>query len=241
MTETVQRRILIIDDDSRLQAVLSEYLQAHQYLTRSALSGTEGVTAIRDNRDQSFDLVVLDIMLPDMDGFETLRQLRTLSNLPVIMLTARIDETDRIVGLEMGADDYMHKPFNPRELLARIKAVLRRGASSDRPKPKDEGGLIHLGPFVFDPERAKGYRDGKDLGLSAVEWDILFELVKHPGRPFTRDQLLNTARGRDFDAFDRSIDVHISRIRKKIEDDPARPAYIKTVWGRGYAWVEGNE
>ena len=215
MTETAQRNILIIDDDSRLQAVLSEYLQAHQYLTRSALSGADGVTAIRDNRDQPFDLLA-----------------------PVIMLTARIDETDRIVGLEMGADDYMHKPFNPRELLARIKAVLRRGSSPDSPKPKDESGLIHLGPFVFDPGRAKGYRDGKDLGLSAVEWDILFELVRHPGRPFSRDHLLNAARGRDFDAFDRSIDVHISRIRKKIETDPARPAYIKTVWGRGYAWAE---
>ena len=241
MTEPVKRNILIIDDDSRLQAVLAEYLQDHRYITRSALTGMEGVSMIRDNPDLPFDLAVLDIMLPDMDGFETLRRIRTLSSLPVIMLTARIDETDRIVGLEMGADDYMHKPFNPRELLARIKAVLRRGGTSSGSMQAGNEDLLHLGPFVFDPARGKGFKDGKDLGLSAVEWDILSELIRYPGRPFSRDHLLNAARGRDFDAFDRSIDVHISRIRKKIEDDPARPAFIRTVWGKGYAWAEGNE
>lgn len=238
MTDAIKRKILLIDDDSRLQAVLSEYLRDHQYITESALTGTEGVSMIRDNPDIPFDLVVLDIMLPDLDGFETLRQIRTLSALPVIMLTARIDETDRIIGLEMGADDYMHKPFNPRELLARIKAVLRRGGSSSQSRNTANNDLLYLGPFVFDRARGKGFKDGKDLALSAVEWDILHELIQHPGRPFSRDHLLNTARGRDFDVFDRSIDVHISRIRKKIEDDPARPFYIKTVWGKGYAWSD---
>jgi two-component system phosphate regulon response regulator OmpR len=238
MTDAVKRKILLIDDDSRLQAVLSEYLRDHQYTTESALTGTDGVGMIRDNPDIPFDLVVLDIMLPDLDGFETLRQIRTLSALPVIMLTARIDETDRIIGLEMGADDYMHKPFNPRELLARIKAVLRRGGSSSQSRNTANNDLLNLGPFVFNRARGKGFKDGKDLALSAVEWDILHELIQHPGRPFSRDHLLSTARGRDFDAFDRSIDVHISRIRKKIEDDPARPLYIKTVWGKGYAWSD---
>ncbi len=238
MTEPFKRKILVIDDDKKLQAVLTEYLNSHPYTVESAYTGSDGVAMIRDNTDVPFDLVVLDIMLPDMDGFETLRQLRTLSDLPVIMLTARIDETDRIVGLEMGADDYMHKPFNPRELLARIKAVLRRGAPSSSPRDTADSDLLYLGPFVFDMGRGKGFKAGKDLGLSAVEWDILSELVRHPGRPFSRDHLLNTARGREFDAFDRSIDVHISRIRKKTEDDPARPRYIKTVWGKGYAWSD---
>jgi len=238
MTDAIKRKILLIDDDSKLQAVLSEYLRDHQYITESALNGTDGVSMIRDNPDIPFDLVVLDIMLPDIDGFETLRQIRTLSALPVIMLTARIDETDRIIGLEMGADDYMHKPFNPRELLARIKAVLRRGGSSSQSRNTANNDLLYLGPFVFDHGRGKGFKDGKDLALSAVEWDILHELIQHPGRPFSRDHLLNTARGRDFDVFDRSIDVHISRIRKKIEDDPTRPFYIKTVWGKGYAWSD---
>jgi DNA-binding response OmpR family regulator len=238
LTEAAKRKILIIDDDTRLQSVLCEYFTTHQYIVASALTGSEGVRTIEENTDAPFDLAVLDIMLPDMDGFETLRRIRTVSNLPVIMLTARIDETDRIVGLEMGADDYMHKPFNPRELLARIKAVLRRGG----PVQDTQGALpsdsFNVGPFVFQPAKGKVFKDGRDLGLSAVEWDILNELVRHPGRPFSRDHLLNTARGRDFEAFDRSIDVHISRIRKKIEDDPARPRYIKTVWGRGYAWSE---
>ena len=240
MLSAPRRKILIIDDDRMLQEVLSDYLRAANFVTESAFTGIEGINVLRDNPSQPFDLAVLDIMLPDLDGFETLRQIRTVSSLPVIMLTARIDETDRIIGLEMGADDYMHKPFNPRELLARIKAVLRRGAGSSKTQESRNPESLYRGPFVFDTFRCRVFKNGKDMGLSGVEWDIALELAGSPGRPVTRDHLLNIARGREFEVFDRSIDVHISRIRKKIEDNPARPCYIKTIWGKGYAWDEAT-
>lgn len=233
------RNILIIDDDTVLLDLIRDYLEEHFFHTESAVTGRDGVEILRNAKAPGFDLVVLDIMLPDMDGFETLRQIRMDSTVPVIMLTARSDETDRIVGLEMGADDYMHKPFNPRELLARIKAVLRRGpapAPSEAPDSKDR---ITLGPFVLDTGACTLSKEGHPIPLSGVEFDILKALALSPGRPLSRDHLLNIARGRDFEAFDRSIDVHISRIRKKIEDNPTRPVYIKTVWGKGYAWSAG--
>lgn len=230
------RAILVIDDDTVLQDLLCDYFQEHQFSTTSVLTGSDGVNAIRQSGGTAFDLVVLDIMLPDLDGFETLRQIRTLSPVPVIMLTARNDETDRIIGLEMGADDYMHKPFNPRELLARIKAVLRRSAiSTEHVEPRSHH-RFQAGPFSINPDTLNVTRAGKDIPLSGVEFDIFKELAQNPGRAMSRDHLLNIARGRDFEAFDRSIDVHISRIRKKIEDNPAHPVYIKTVWGKGYAW-----
>ncbi|GAB6096738.1 response regulator transcription factor [Desulfatiferula olefinivorans] len=232
------RRILVIDDDAILQQLLADYLTAQQYDVTSSLTGGEGLAVLTASPDPAFDLVVLDIMLPDLDGFETLRRIRTLSAVPVIMLTARNDETDRIIGLEMGADDYMHKPFNPRELLARIKAVLRRSGPATGPADDLHREIVQIGPFTLDPAKGKLFRDGRDIPLSGVEFDILKELAMNPGRPLSRDHLLNIARGRDFEAFDRSIDVHISRIRKKIEDRPARPVFIKTVWGRGYAWGE---
>jgi DNA-binding response OmpR family regulator len=234
----MKKRVLIIDDDRSLQTLLVDYLAANNFATESAFTGGEGVDMLCEVRNGHVDIVVLDIMLPDMDGFETLRRIRTVSAVPVIMLTARIDETDRIIGLEMGADDYMHKPFNPRELVARIKAVLRRG---HEPSParikKDAPESFSAGPFVIDTVKCKVLANGEDLGLSTLEFDIVRELASSPGRPFSRDHLLSIARGREFEAFDRSIDVHISRIRKKIEPDPARPRYIKTVWGKGYAWA----
>ncbi|MBU1171771.1 MAG: response regulator [Proteobacteria bacterium] len=233
----MKRNILVIDDDSVLQDLLRDYFHDHLFVTTSALTGRDGIEILGNVLGTSCDLVVLDIMLPDLDGFETLRQIRTLSKVPVIMLTARSDETDRIIGLEMGADDYMHKPFNPRELLARIKAVLRRTTTpltGPTAVPSDE--RFHAGPFIIDPVTCKLFRDGNEIPLSGVEFDIIRELALFPGRARSRDHLLNIARGRDFEAFDRSIDVHISRIRKKIERHPARPEYIKTVWGKGYAW-----
>lgn len=233
----MKRSILIIDDDTALQELLRDYLEQHVFKIVSALTGRNGIDLIANGKDQPFDLVVLDIMLPDLDGFETLRQIRAVSSIPVIMLTARSDETDRIVGLEMGADDYMHKPFNPRELLARIKAILRRGSvSSPKGGPPNSAEQYHVGPFLIDTGLHKVFKDGTEIPLSGVEFDILKELALSPGRPLSRDHLLNIARGRDFEAFDRSIDVHISRIRKKIEDTPTRPKFIRTVWGKGYAW-----
>lgn len=232
------RHILIIDDDRSLQALLSDYFANNGYDVKSVFTGREGIAAIRQNDGRLFDIIVLDIMMPDQDGFETLRQIRTLSMVPVIMLTARIDETDRIVGLEMGADDYMHKPFNPRELMARIKAVLRRSQDSIPKTEPDMTDVIISGPFMIETGKCRVLRDGKDMGLSSLEFDIVRELVMAKGRPLTRDHLLNMVRGREFEAFDRSIDVHVSRIRKKIETDSANPRFIKTVWGKGYAWSE---
>lgn len=230
------RNILIIDDDAVLQHLLCDYLKDHLLVVTPSLTAKEGLTRLREAAKHHFALVVLDIMLPDLDGFEALRQIRTLSSVPVVMLTARSDETDRIIGLEMGADDYMHKPFNPRELLARIKAVLRRSDPRALPAADRRQGGFQAGPFTLDTDTCKLFRGGREIVLSGVEFDILKELAQYPGRTMSRDHLLNIARGRDFEAFDRSIDVHISRIRKKIEDHPARPNYIKTVWGKGYAW-----
>lgn len=237
----MKRNILIIDDDKALQELLCDYFKDHPFAVTSALTGKDGVRAIRVAAAMSFDLVVLDIMLPDQDGFETLRQIRSLCDVPVIMLTARHDETDRIIGLEMGADDYMHKPFNPRELLARVKAVLRRVTAPPEAAGAPSDARIHAGPFIIDTLKCKLFRDGKEILLSGVEFDILKALALSPGRPLSRDQLLNIARGRDFEAFDRSIDVHVSRIRKKIESNPSHPEFIKTIWGRGYAWENGFE
>jgi DNA-binding response OmpR family regulator len=171
-------------------------------------------------------------MMPEMDGFETLRHLRKSSDIPVIMLTALDDETDRIVGLEMGADDYLHKPINPRELLARIKAILRRT------KPLTTEGKLETATegSHIDPSSRSFVLNGRPIDLTAVEFDILYALIQAKGRIVTRDRLMDLARGRDFQAFDRSIDVHISRIRKKVEGNPSKPRLIKTAWGRGYLW-----
>lgn len=233
----MKRKILVIDDDQKLQELLCDYFH-NNFITESAFTGRDGVNAIREKAGEPYDIVVLDIMLPDLDGFETLRQIRTLSSVPVIMLTARIDETDRIIGLEMGADDYMHKPFNPRELMARIKAVLRRSPEFSGQATSEKSETITIGPFMIDVIKGKIFKGGRELSLSGIEFDIIRELASSPGRPISRDHLLNIARGREFEAFDRSIDVHISRIRKKIESDPSRPQFIKTIWGKGYSWDE---
>ncbi len=228
-------RILIIDDDKNLQALLDEYFRDNHLAVTSALTGKEGVAAV--NGERAFDLIVLDIMLPDIDGFDTLKQIRAISRTPVIMLTAREDEADRIIGLELGADDYMHKPFNPRELIARIKAILRRlpaAASDNRPAPGDR---IVAGEVEIDFAGRQLHRSGREVPMTGVEMDLLAELAARAGTPVAREDLLNAVSGRNYEVFDRSIDVHISRIRKKIENDPGAPRYIKTVWGKGYMWA----
>ncbi|MCG8685492.1 MAG: response regulator transcription factor [Desulfobacterales bacterium] len=219
-------QILIIDDDEGLQALLAEYFSHKGIRTSHALTGREGLTRLT-----GIDVVILDLMMPEMDGLETLRRIRQMGNLPVIMLTALEDETDRIVGLEMGADDYVHKPINPRELLARIKSIVRRTRAGQHPlEPEPTNGIS------IDAERRMFAIDGKAIDLTQVEFDILQVLVQANGRIITRDRLMDLTRGRDFEAYDRSIDVHISRIRKKIEKNPSEPERIKTVWGKGYKW-----
>ena len=231
-------RILFIDDDAKLQSLLKEYFSRKGHEMITALDGAGGVEAL----DRvSPDIVILDLMLPDVDGFDLLRTLSRRSGPPIIMLTATEDETDRIIGLEMGADDYLHKPINPRELLARIKVVLRRTGRTvpDTPAEPEQSPPSPGKNFIFKPERNQVLLDGNPVELTTVECDILHTLIKAKGRVVTRDRLMDLARGRDFEAFDRSIDVHISRIRKKIEHTPSRPERIKTIWGKGYTW-EGD-
>ncbi|MCP4021541.1 MAG: response regulator [Desulfobacteraceae bacterium] len=228
----MNNKILIIDDDIKLIELLSDYLQENQFDIVYILNGLE---ALKEIEKTAPDLVILDIMMPGKDGLEVLKEIRAVHNLPVIMLTARGDDTDRIVGLEMGADDYLPKPFNPRELLARIKAILRRQ------HPAQE----KINPLIIESNeltlnRASQTIEIKDtvIDLSTTEFNILEALMRNPNVILSRDQIMNLAMGRDFMAFDRSIDIHISKLRAKIETDPASPQRIKTIWGTGYMFVD---
>jgi two-component system phosphate regulon response regulator OmpR len=230
MAETV----LIVDDDTRLSAMLAEYLTGNGYSVRAAATARAGVDEVARAAP---DAVILDVMLPDFDGFEALRRLRALSDVPVLMLTAKGDETDRIVGLEIGADDYLPKPFNPRELLARLKAVLRRRGKG-APAP---AGLLRFGRLEIDPASRSVRLDGAERPLTGHQFDILVALARHAGRILSRDQLMDLVRGEELEAFDRSIDVHISRIRAAIEADPKQPRRIVTVRGAGYVFARNQD
>lgn len=229
----MQKRILIVDDDQRLRELLVRYLNEQGFEVQSA-SDASGMDAML--AENQYQLMVLDLMLPGEDGLAICRRLRgSGNNMPVIMLTARGDEVDRIVGLEMGADDYLPKPFNPRELLARINAVLRRHAVSAN--PVDQHHTISFGEFVFDPLARSLHRNGTPISITSGEYALLNALASHPRQPLSRDRLMELARGRELDAFDRSVDVQVSRLRKLIEPDPAQPRFIQTVWGYGYVFV----
>jgi len=223
--------ILIIDDDERICELLSEYLGGRGYRVETAFDGNTGLERIRaGGRDGvGYDLVVLDVMLPGLDGLEVCRRLRAFSQVPVIMLTARGEDTDRIVGLELGADDYLPKPFNPRELVARMTAVLRRA----RPAPAEDR-VLRAGPLAVDPDRRVATLDERPLDLTTTEFDILRALVANAGRVIPRERLMELARGEAWAAFERSADVHISHLRRKLGDDPRAPRFIKTVRGVGY-------
>ena len=229
-------RILIVDDDLKLQNLLREYLEGYGYEVQ-ALS--DGVGVPKKMQGEPPDIVILDIMLPKKNGLEVLQEIRMLSRVPVIMLTAKGEDADRIVGLEMGADDYLPKPFNPRELLARIKAVLRRASHDDRDEDeKRPPAVIETGGLVLNTAKQSLTRDGGEIPLSTTEFKILRVLMENPNRVLSRDRLMTLARGRDFMAFDRSIDVHISKLRAKLETEPKSPKRIKTVWGSGYMFVD---
>jgi DNA-binding response OmpR family regulator len=233
-------RILVVDDDARLRDLLARYLGENGFRVRSA---QDAASMEIERRREPVDLLVLDLMLPGEDGLSICRRLRADNEqLPIIMLTARGEEVDRIVGLEMGADDYLPKPFNPRELLARIRAVLRRkgGAPGGSAAPL-QGGKVAFGPFVLDLATRQLTRDGEPLPLTSGEFSVLKVLVEHARRPLSRDQLMELARGREHEAFDRAIDVQISRLRKLIEDSAGQPRYIQTVWGFGYVFVPDGE
>jgi two-component system phosphate regulon response regulator OmpR len=224
-------KVLIVDDDERLQKLLGEYLRGFGY---SIAHLTEGKHAVGRVRDLSPHLVILDIMLPDSDGLDILRELRRHSAVPVIMLTARGEDTDRIVGLELGADDYLPKPFNPRELLARMKAVLRRRQEEENFSTGVSRELIRFGELVLDPARQTLSRGEREVELSATEYRILEALMARPDTILSREQLMVAARGREISAFERSIDMHISRLRSKFENISESPRRIRTVWGSGY-------
>ena len=220
-------KVLIVDDDTRLSAMLADYLSGSGYKVSTAANATAGLAELAR---QAPDAVILDVMLPDIDGFETCRRIRATSDVPVLMLTARGEDTDRIVGLELGADDYLPKPFNPRELLARLKAVLRR-----RGTPR--GRVMRFGRLEIDPGSRTVRIDGVARELTSYQFDLLVALAENAGRTLSRDSLLDLARGTELEAFDRSIDVHISRIRAAIEDNPKRPRRIVTVRGVGYVFA----
>jgi two-component system phosphate regulon response regulator OmpR len=235
MTE-LKTRILVVDDDQRLRDLLTRYLGEQKFEVRAVRDAPEMDRHLSRER---YDLLVLDLMLPGEDGLAICRRLRASGGAPaIIMLTAKGDEVDRIVGLEMGADDYLPKPFNPRELVARINAVLRRKPRPGAPgAPAAEDGLHRFGGFEFNPATRELKKEGKPVPLTTGEYSVLKVLVERPRQPLSRDQLMELARGREYEVFDRSIDVQISRLRKLVEADPAHPRYIQTVWGHGYVFV----
>jgi two-component system, OmpR family, phosphate regulon response regulator OmpR len=227
------RTLLVVDDDDRLRGLLVEYLGARGFTVESV---ADGEAALARARRGGIDLVVLDVMMPKKDGFEVLKELRAFSKVPVLMLTARGDETDRIVGLEIGADDYMPKPFNPRELAARVQAILRRVA-----EPKEANAIVSSGKVVVDGDRRTASIDGRPIELTTTEFEILRTLVANAGRVIPRERLMLLARGEEWAAYERSVDVHISHLRKKLGDDPRTPELIKTVRGVGYVMAKGAE
>ena len=229
------KKILIIDDDIKLIELLSEYLGGNQFDVSAIF---DGMNAVAEIKTQMPDLIILDYMMPGKDGLEVLRDIRAHHDLPVIMLTAKGDDTDRIVGLELGADDYLPKPFNPRELLARIKAILRRHVTPFLNGHQNKDLVIRSGDLILNKTAHTIEINGNIIDLSTTEFKILEVLMKSPNRVLSRDQIMNMAQGKDFMAFDRSIDIHISKLRSKIETDPALPKRIKTIWGTGYMFVE---
>jgi two-component system OmpR family response regulator len=228
-------QLLVVDDDREIRDLLAGFLARHGFRVLTAGDGKEMRKAIADRR---IDLVVLDLMLPGEDGLALCRELRARSELPVIMLTAMREEIDRIVGLELGADDYLPKPFNPRELLARIKAVLRRTGGERRASEPKSGGILRFADWRLDPRgRRLMAADGHEVELTAGEFDLLTVFAERPGRVLSREQLLDLTRGREAAAFDRSIDSQVSRLRRKLEPDTARPTLIKTVRASGYVFT----
>lgn len=228
-------KILVVDDDMRLRALLERYLMEQGYQVRSA-ANAEQMDRLLER--ENFHLLVLDLMLPSEDGLSICRRLRQQGNtIPIVMLTAKGDEVDRIIGLELGADDYLPKPFNPRELLARIKAVMRRQTQDVPGAPAQQEAEINFGEFSLNLATREMYHFEEAIALTSGEFAVLKVLVSHPREPLSRDKLMNLARGRDYSALERSIDVQVSRLRRLIEKDPANPRYIQTVWGLGYVFV----
>lgn len=225
--------LLVVDDDAGIRELLCQYLGEQGFQVSAVEDGKAMDAWLSGN---VANLVILDLMLPGEDGLSLARRLRSDYKLPIIMISARGEEVDRIVGLEVGADDYLPKPFNPRELLARIRAVLRRSWPTENPEV-DAGTRFDFGPFRFEPDKRVLYRGTDEIDLSRAEFDLLGVLVEHPNRVLSRDFIMECLSGIDRDPFDRSIDVRVTRLRHKIEDDPAQPKFVRTVWGIGYQFT----
>ena len=240
MNPPLAHRVLVVDDDHALRSLLADYLTASGFVVDGACDGVQMRACMARNRP---DAIVLDLMLPGEDGLSLARELRKRSDLPILMLSARGEEIDRVVGLEVGADDYLAKPFGPRELLARLRALLRRarpaGATeipAPAPPPAVTGAphLHHFGPFTLDTDAWRLLREGVEVSTSSGEIELLRIFVEHPNRVLSRDTLVDRLKGYERSAFDRSIDVRVTRLRRKIEADPAHPVFIRTVRGEGY-------
>lgn len=232
MKEVVRlvKRVLVVDDEHNLREMISSYLQNEGYETVEAANGDSAVQTVKNDQ---IDLVLLDIMMPEMDGYEALKEIRSIQKkLPVIMLTAKTDEIDKIVGLEMGADDYITKPFSLRELSARIKAVLRRATNEDSDVDEDE--ILEHGEIMINLSTYEVFVSGKRINLTPTEFKILAMLAQKPGRVYSRLQLMNAAFGETYANYERSIDTHVSNLRRKVENDPHNPTYIHTMYGIGY-------
>ena len=230
--------ILIVDDDPKLQQLLSRYLTEQGYVTAVAGDGIEMDAWLLQHQP---DLVIMDLMLPGEDGLSLAQRLRNTKNIPIIMLSARGDEVDRIVGLEMGADDYLPKPFNPRELLARIRAVLRRNTASVQTENNSSKKVITFSEFKLDTKRKLLFKSNEEIELTTGEMTLLIVFAQHPDHVLSRNQLMDMLTGHNHEPFDRSIDVRITRLRQKIEHNPSSPRFIRTVWGQGYRFTpEGN-
>ena len=225
--------ILLVEDDARLAELTREYLERHGAVVTVLADGESALRAARRHR---FDIVLLDVMLPGKNGFEICRKLRELSAVPIVMLTARGEEADRVLGLELGADDYVPKPFSPRELLARIQAILRRTNAPAGPR----AAALAVDDLLLDPGALTAQLAGRRLDLTSYEFALLYALAERAGRVLSREQLMELAKGNCEEAFDRSIDVHISRLRQKLGDDPHQPRRIRTIRGVGYQYLAGE-
>jgi DNA-binding response OmpR family regulator len=220
-------KILVVDDEARIVKLVRSYLEQSGF---AVVEAGDGQTALIQARREKPDLVVLDLGLPVIDGLEVARVLRREGNTPIIMLTARIEDTDKIVGLELGADDYITKPFNPRELVARVRAVLRRSAPAAEPVAP----ALEAGPLRLDPAGHAATLDGRALDLTPTEFELLHVFLQHPGRAFSRLELLDRVQGDAYEGYERTVDAHVKNLRAKLGDDPRRPRFIQTVFGVGY-------
>lgn len=229
----MSKKILVVDDEPRIVRVLKGYLESAGFQVIAAYDGTEALAAFRH---EAPDLIVLDLMLPEVDGLDVARAIRRASDVPLIMLTARVDETDRLIGLELGADDYVTKPFSPREVVARVRAVLRRVGGAE---PASR--TLSVGDIVLDLDKRQVKVSGRQVELTPTEFDLLATLMESPGRIFSRMQLLDKVQGYTYEGYERTIDAHVKNLRQKIEEDPRHPGYILTVYGLGYKFAEPED